>query len=197
MKIVGLTGGIGSGKTTVAKMFQNLGVPLYIADDRAKLLMNSSGPLKQKLVALFGAEAYQDGQLNRAFLASKIFQDETLLQKMNAIVHPEVGIDFEKWKQQQNAVYGIKEAAIIFENNLASQYDYIITVIADLDQRIARVIKRDDTTEAKIMTIVNNQLSDAEKVNQSDFVIINHDMDDTYRQVLHIHQQLSKLIEKN
>lgn len=196
MKTVGLTGGIGSGKTTVARMFQDLGVPLYIADDRAKVLMNSSEEIRTKLTQLFGEEAYQNQQLNRAFIASKIFKDAHLLKQMNAIVHPAVGADFESWKEEQNAVYVLKEAAIIFENNLASQYDYIITVVADLDQRIARVIHRDNTTESKVMAIVHNQLSDDEKAKLSDFVIINHDLEQTKLQVLKIHQHLLNTIDK-
>lgn len=196
MKVVGITGGIGSGKTTVAKMFQELGAPLYIADERAKVLMNTSKKIQRQLIDLFGEEAYQDGQLNRPLIASKIFGDADLLKQMNAIVHPEVGADFKQWQEEQTAVYILKEAAIIFENNLASQYDYIITVVADLDQRIARVITRDNTTENKVMSIVKNQLSDDEKAKQSDFVIINHDLEQTRRQVLKIHQQLLKTIDK-
>lgn len=194
MKIVGLTGGIGSGKTTVAKMFQELGVPLYIADERAKALMNTSKAIRRKLIHLFGEEAYIDQQLNRPFLASKIFQNADLLKQMNAIVHPEVGADFEQWKEKQTSAYVLKEAAIIFENNLDSQYDFIITVVADFDQRIQRVIHRDSTTEAKVLAIVNNQLSDDEKAKRSDFVITNHDLEETKRQVLAIHQQLLKTI---
>lgn len=193
MKIVGLTGGIGSGKTTVAKMFQELGVPLYIADDRAKLLMNTSKVIRRKLINIFGEEAYKNNQINRPFLASKIFEDVHLLNQMNAIVHPKVGTDFERWKEKQTSVYVLKEAAIIFENDQASQYDYIITVVADLDQRIARVINRDNTTEAKVLAIVKNQLSDDEKAKQSDFLITNHDLEKTKLQVLKTHQQLLKL----
>lgn len=196
MKIVGLTGGIGSGKTTVAKMFQELGVPLYIADDRAKVLMNTSKVIRRKLIHLFGEEAYKNNELNRPFLASKIFENADLLKQMNAIVHPKVGADFLRWKEKQTAVYVLKEAAIIFENNMASQYDLIITVVADLDRRIARVINRDNTTEAKVLAIVKNQLSDDEKAKQSDFVIINHDLEQTKAQVLKIHQQLLKTIDK-
>ncbi|MGC1631949.1 MAG: dephospho-CoA kinase [Gelidibacter sp.] len=194
MKTVGLTGGIGSGKTTVAKMFQELGVPLYIADDQAKHLMNTSKIIKKKLIALFGEQAYTNGRLNRPFLASKIFENAALLKQMNAIVHPEVGADFLRWKKKQNSPYVLKEAAIIFENDMASQYDFIITVVADLEQRIARVVKRDDTTKDKVLAIVSNQLTDKEKAEQSDFVITNHDLDETKAQVLKIHQQLSELI---
>lgn len=196
MKIVGLTGGIGSGKTTVAKMFQELGVPLYIADDRAKVLMNTSKIIRRKLIALFGEDAYKGKELNRPFLASKIFEDVNLLKQMNAIVHPKVGADFLRWKEKETSVYVLKEAAIIFENDMASQYDFIITVVANLDQRIKRVVKRDNTTEDKVLAIVNNQLSDDEKAKQSDFVIINHDLKQTKDQVLKIHQQLLETIDK-
>lgn len=197
MKIVGLTGGIGSGKTTVAKMFKELGVPLFIADERAKILMNTSTELKTELIALFGQEAYKDNQVNRPFLASKIFSNPDFLKQMNAIVHPKVGEDFSRWKAKQTAPYVLKEAAIIFENDLASHYDYIITVVADLDQRLARVMKRDNTTEDKIMAIVNSQLTDDEKAKQSDFVITNHDLDQTKEQVLIIHHHLTKTFNKN
>lgn len=197
MKIVGLTGGIGSGKTTVAKMFQDLGVPLYIADERAKIVMNTSKDLKKELIALFGQEAYKDNQINRPFLASKIFSNPDFLKKMNAIVHPKVGEDFTRWIEKQTAPYVLKEAAIIFENDLASHYDFIITVVADLDKRIARVMQRDSTTEDKVMAIVNNQLTDEEKAKQSDFVITNHDLDQTREQVLIIHHHLTKTFDKN
>lgn len=196
MKIVGLTGGIGSGKTTVAKMFQELGVPLYVADERAKVLMHTSNEIRTKLVHLFGVEAYQNQELNRPFIASKIFENADLLKQMNAIVHPAVGADFELWKAEQSTAYVLKEAAIIFENNLESQYDFIITVVADLDQRIARVMNRDNTTESKVMAIVNNQWSDDAKAKQSDFVIINHDLEQTKLQVLKIHQQLLQTADK-
>ncbi|WP_299392498.1 dephospho-CoA kinase [uncultured Gelidibacter sp.] len=197
MKIIGLTGGIGSGKTTVAKMFQDLGVPLYIADERAKQLMNTSEAIKNELIALFGEEAYVNNKLNRTFLASKIFEDADLLKQMNAIVHPKVGEDFTQWASEQDSPYVMKEAAIIFENDMASHYDFIITVVADLDKRIARVRERDNTTEDKIMAIVNNQLSDEVKVNNSDFVITNHDIDQTKDQVHIIHQYLNKTIAEN
>lgn len=197
MKIIGITGGIGSGKTTVAKMFQDLGVPLYIADDRAKHLMNTSEVIKNELIELFGKEAYRDAQLNRPYLASKIFENADLLKQMNAIVHPRVGEDFKLWQAAHSAPYVLKEAAVIFENDLAGQYDFIITVIADLDKRIERVMQRDQTTEDKIMAIVKNQLSDDEKAKNSDFVITNHDLDQTKEQVHIIHQYLLKTFAKN
>ncbi|MGB1312247.1 MAG: dephospho-CoA kinase [Bizionia paragorgiae] len=193
MKTVVLTGGIGSGKTTVAKMFAALGVPIYIADDEAKKLMVNSVVIKRKLTALFGEEAYIDNALNRPFLAKAIFNDKALLEQMNAIVHPEVGAHFEIWKAEQNAPYVIKEAAIIFENGSYKHYDCIITVHAPEAIKIERVLQRDDTSEEKIKAIMKNQWSDSEKIKRSHYVIENLNLDDTRLQVSEIHAKLLKI----
>ncbi|WP_400079406.1 dephospho-CoA kinase [Winogradskyella sp. R77965] len=194
MVIVGLTGGIGSGKSTILRCFELQGIPVYIADDEAKALMNRSKVIKRKLIQLFGESAYKDNKLNRPYLASKIFNDKHLLSKMNAIVHPKVASHFRRWLKKQNAPYIIKEAAIIFENNLEHQYDYIITVFAEEDLRIERVMKRDGASKEKIQAIISNQLSDAEKIKKSDFVITNNDLDSAKEQAISIHQQLLQLI---
>lgn len=195
MKIVGLTGGIGSGKTTVSNMFKDLGVPVYIADNEAKNLMSSSKVIKRKLIDLFGPKAYEDNSLNRTYIASKIFNDDTYLQKMNAIIHPKVANHFKHWLQKQTSKYVIKEAAIIFEHNMQSQYDYVITVIANEEDRINRILKRDNTTKDKIMSIMKHQLSDDEKIKLSDFVIINDKLEHTKEQVLNIHNFILKNLE--
>lgn len=192
MKVVGLTGGIGSGKTTVARMFENLGVPVYIADKEAKQLMNTSSILRQKLTKLLGEEAYTETELNRPFIASKIFNNKQLLQKMNAIVHPEVRKHFQNWVKQQNTIYVIKEAAIIFEEQMQSQYDKIILVTADKQERIKRVLKRDETTEQKIKAIMENQLDDSEKIKLADYVIENNNLKETHVQVETLHKILLK-----
>ncbi len=194
MIIVGLTGGIGSGKTTVAKMFEALGVPIYIADVEAKRLMNSSKVLKKKLTTLFGEETYIDDELNRPYIASKIFNDASLLAQMNSVVHPKVGKDFKQWLKKQKSKYIIKEAAIIFEHRMQSEYDYIITVTASTKDKIARVLERDNTSEAKILNIIKNQMSDEEKVKRSDFVIVNNRLEETKVQVLKIHNKILKII---
>jgi len=192
MKIVGLTGGIGSGKTTVAKQFKKLGVPIYIADKEAKKLMNKSKVIKRKLKTLFGEEAYVNDKLNRPFLAQKIFNDKDFLDQMNTIVHPKVAKHFSKWLVKQNAPYIIKEVAILFENGRYKDYDFIITVTATIENRIERLLKRDQTTISKIQSIMNNQWPDEKKIELSHFVISNDNIEDTVKQVQEVHNQLVK-----
>ncbi|MEP3836661.1 MAG: dephospho-CoA kinase [Algibacter sp.] len=190
MIVVGLTGGIGSGKTTVAKEFSKLGIPVYIADNEAKALMRRSKVIKRKLKALFGEDAYLKGELNKPFIANIIFNDKSYLQKMNAIVHPKVAKHFEKWALKQTAPYVIKEVAILFENGGNKACDFVITVTAPKKIRIERLLKRDDTSEEKIEAIMKNQWTDEEKVKHSHFVIENTNLDNTVNQVLKIHKKL-------
>ncbi len=194
--IVGLTGGIGSGKTTVANYFKALNVPVYIADVQAKALMNRSKVIKRKLIKLFGDEAYVDNTLNKPFIASQIFSNQDLLKKMNAIVHPKVAKHFSNWVKKQTVPYVISEVAIIFENGSQGKYDYIITVVAPEQTRLNRVIKRDNSSEAKVKAIMNNQWTDQQKTEHSDFVINNTDLKDTKLQVENIHSKLLKSITK-
>jgi len=193
MVVVGITGGIGSGKTTIANYLKSFGIPLYVADKEAKALMNRSKVIKQKLIQLFGDEAYVDGKLNRPFLAKMIFKDKSLLNQMNAIVHPKVASHFKRWLKKQDAPYILKEAAIIFENNLQSNYDYIITVVANENLRIERILDREDTTREKVKAVINNQWTDSHKKKLSDFVISNNDLDQAKKQALQIHKKLLKI----
>ncbi|MCB4797488.1 dephospho-CoA kinase [Neotamlana laminarinivorans] len=190
MIIVGLTGGIGSGKTTVAKEFKKLGIPIYIADDEAKKLMHKSKIIKRKLIQLFGSESYIDGELNRPFIANIIFNNKSYLDKMNAIIHPRVARHFEKWVLKQKSPYVIKEVAILFENGGDKACDYVITVTADMETRIQRLLNRDNTTKEKIQAIINNQLSDSEKIKKSHFVIKNTTLQSIKIQVEKIHKKL-------
>lgn len=193
MTVVGLTGGIGSGKTTVANFFRELNVPVYIADEEAKKLMNSSKVLIKKIKKVFGDEAYINNELNRPFIASKIFKDKSLLEQINGIVHPKVAKHFSKWLKKQNHAYVIKEAAILFENNSFKDCDYIITVVADEKLKVKRIISRDNTSKQRIKAIMNNQWKDEDRVKLSDFVIENNTLSDTKNQVLSIHKKLLKL----
>lgn len=196
MIIVGITGGIGSGKTTVAKMFNHhFGIPVYIADEEAKKLMNRSKIIKKKLIALFGEQAYLNSKLNRPYLAQQIFSDKTKLDKMNAIVHPKVAQHFNRWVKKQQSPYVLKEAAILFESGSYKQCHFIITVTAPLSVRIERVLKRDNTTAQKVKSIVKNQWSDTKKVAHSNAVIVNKTLEKTEAQVQTTHQEILTLIQ--
>lgn len=187
MKVVGLTGGIGSGKSTVSKMFLELGVPVYNSDERAKKLMNTSAEIKNQIIAFLGKESYHEEKLNRAYIAKKVFNDTTLLAQLNAIVHPVVREDFLKWTGEQEYCYVIQETALLFENNSQHLYDSIILVTAPKEERISRVVSRDNGTREQVIARMNNQMDDEEKLNLSDFVIENIDIERTRSIVLQVH----------
>lgn len=191
MKIVGLTGGIGSGKTTVAKMFSGLGVPVYYADDEAKALMLRSKVIRRKLTELFGKRAYIKDGLNRPYLSRKIFENPDLLAKMNAIVHPKVATHFKRWLKKQNSPYVIKEAAILFESGSYKQCDMIITVILDENTRIERVMKRDSKSKKEVQKVIKNQWTDEKRIPLSDFIIENTSLENTLLKVKKIHTDIS------
>ncbi len=195
MKIVGLTGGIGSGKTTVAKAFSKLGVPVYIADEEAKKLMLRSKIIKRKLTQLFGDETYVNGILNKEFIANIIFKNKAYLQKMNAIIHPRIAKHFQRWVEKQKTVYVIKEVAILFENGGDKYCDFIVTVTVPKDVRLARVLSRDTSTKEKVEAIMNNQWADEEKMKRSHYVISNIDLEKTKEQVVEIHKQILDKIQ--
>ena len=197
MIIVGLTGGIGSGKTTVAKQFMKLGVPVYIADEEAKKLMNRSKIIRRKLIQLFGDHVYLNNELNKPFIADIIFNDKLFLKKMNAIIHPRVAKHFAKWVLKQKTQYVIKEVAILFENGGYKTCDYVITVTAPKKLKIERLLQRDNTTKANIEAIMKNQWSDEEKAERSHFIIENINLENTKKQVLNIHNKIIKATEKH
>ena len=196
IKIIGLTGVIGSGKSTVAKMFEKLGVPIYISDEKARFLMENSDVIKKRIVKLFGVNAYHDNSLNRSFIASKVFNNSILLSNLNAIVHPEVKIDFESWLSKQKSVYVIKEVAILFETNSQSNFDYIISVVAPLKDRVKRIIKRGRQSESDILSIIKNQLPDSDKIKLSDFVIFNDLISNTETEILNLHNKILNKINQ-
>lgn len=192
MMVIGLTGGIGSGKSTVAKFFSDLGVPVYISDQQAKNLMVTKA-LKSKIISLLGKEAYEKETLNRQFIADKVFKNPILLNELNKIVHPAVKNHFIAWKNHQNFPYVIQETAIIFENGSQHNYDKIILVTAPEEIRIKRVVQRDAISEIKVRERIANQWSDDEKAKQSDFIINNIDLTKTNKNVHEIHKQLLKI----
>lgn len=192
MKVIGLTGGIGGGKSTVARMFQELGVPVYIADDEAKKLMNEDKKVRTKIIKLFGDEAYNSSGLNRTFIASKVFEDKELLEQLNSVVHPAVAKHFEKWKVQQKAPYVIYEAAILFEKGGYKKCDYNILVTAPVNLRIERILLRDKLTVEEIQARMNNQWPDEKKERMADVVLQNIDLSETKKNVLQIHKTFLK-----
>jgi dephospho-CoA kinase len=193
MIIVGLTGGIGSGKSTVGSMFQKLGVPIYNSDAEAKNLMASSKKIKNEIESLLGKESYLEGKPNKEYIAKIVFKDKKLLQGLNNIVHPAVRRHFKSWCKRQNAPYVIQEAAIIFENGTNKFYDKIILVTSPKDIRIQRVVDRDGTTAEAVMSRIDNQLPDSEKEKLSDFIIENIGLEETEREVSRIHHKLLKI----
>jgi dephospho-CoA kinase len=192
MLIVGLTGGIGSGKTFVSELFASHGIPVYNADLRAKSLMTSD-QLKREISKAFGKEAYADGQLNRRFLAEKVFHDSDSLKKLNNLVHPAVRKDHHSWHKSQSAPYTIREAAILFESGSYEDCDKIITISAPVDLRVERVMKRDKVSRKEVEARISNQWSDEEREKLADFVIVNDGSADINLQVRNIHQELLNL----
>lgn len=188
--IIGLTGGIGSGKTTVLKEFIDLKIPVYIADVEAKKLMNTSRDIQSKLIDLFGKQAYQNNELNRAFIANKVFNNQELLLKLNGIVHPAVHQHFEQYAKKNAKPYLVYENAILFENKSDKKCDKVIVVAATLENRIERVIKRDKVTRDSVLLRIKNQWSQASKIEKADFVINNDDILTLKEQVSQIHLEL-------
>ena len=188
--IVGLTGGIGSGKTTVAKFFEELGVPVYNSDKKARKLMRTSKKLKKAIIELLGESAYKGKKLNKKYISDKIFNDPKLLEKMNSIVHPAVRNHFLSWKNKQEAPYVIQETALIFENEMQDFYDHIILVIAPENERIYRVTKRDDISVEQVRDRLKNQMKDSEKVKLAHYVIDNTDLIETQKKVKQVNSAL-------
>lgn len=190
---VGITGGIGSGKTTAAKLFEGLNIPVYYADERAKWLMANDQNLRQALIDLLGNEVFNsENQLNRQAIASKVFANQSLLSQLNQLVHPVVASDFNAWSSafELEKPYVLKEAALLVESGSYKALDKLIVVNAPLELRIERTIKRDNTTRQAVLDRIKNQLADEEKIKLADFIINNGATDDLIKQVHAIHQSL-------
>lgn len=193
---VGLTGGIGSGKSSAAKIFETFGIPVYHADERAKLLMTTDKKLIAGVKKIFGKEAYsEDGTLNRKYIAQLSFSNDPLLKELESLVHPAVFMDAELWHASQTGVpYSIYEAALLFESGHHKSFDKVITVAAPLELRIQRVIDRDKTTRKEVEVRIEKQMPEEEKTIQSDFVITNDGSQSLVMQVWDIHQKLLSLV---
>ena len=185
-KVIGLTGGIGSGKTTIAKFFAAEGIPVYIADLEAKSIMNSD-TIQKEILELFGETVFKNQVLDRAKIAEIVFNDPAMLVKLNSIVHPAVKNHFKEWvRTNEGQDLLLYESAILFESGHFKEFDFIISVVAPLESRIARVLERDGITKEQVMSRVNAQWNDDERVAKSDFVIENILLQDAKSKVLDI-----------
>ncbi len=190
MLLIGLTGGIGSGKTTVARIFEVLGIPVYYADAAAKRIMNEDENIKEALINSFGKKAYKNGKLNRSYLSNIVFSNADKLNLLNSIVHPATIKDAEEWIKKQTAPYTIKEAALLFESGSNQNLDYVIGIKSPLELRISRAMKRDGVSHDEVMARMNKQMSEETKLSLSDFVIINDEAQLVLPQVLQLHEKL-------
>ena len=193
---IGLTGGIGSGKTTVAKIFEVLGIPVYYADDTAKKMMTDDEDLRFEIIKNFGPKSYLDGKLNRSFLAKTVFSDPEKTKLINSIIHPATIVDAERWMQKQKAPYAIKEAALIFEANAEKNLDLVIGVSSPLELRLQRVFMRDGMNREAMEKRMKNQIAEEDKMNRCDFVINNDETTLLIPQVITLHETLLQNIDR-
>ena len=193
---LGITGGIGSGKTSVCKVFSILGIPVFSADPVARDIMDKDSHVIKGINTITGRDMYAFGELDRKELAKLIFNDVTLLKKVNALVHPVVFDYFRKWEMEQEAPYVIMEAAILFESGASKLVDRIASVIAPVEERVERVIKRNQLSRKQVMERIRNQMGDAERIKLSDYVIYNSENDMIIPSVLEIHDNLMAAIKK-
>lgn len=186
---IGVTGGIGSGKSLVTRLFQLLNIPTYDADIAAKAIMVDEQAVRDQLVSCFGPEVYlSDGALNRSWLSRKVFNDDRELEKLNAIVHPAVIQKGELWTAAQRSIYSVKEAALLFESGSYRSLDYTILVSSPLELRVKRVMERDHVSEKEVMARVKKQMAEDEKLELADFVIYNDEQHSLISQVNQLHE---------
>jgi dephospho-CoA kinase len=187
---LGVTGGIGSGKTSVCKVFSVLGIPVFFADPEANMVMNSDEKIIREIKKLAGDDLYSKGVLDRQKLASLIFNDQKLLRKVNSLVHPVVFDNFVRWTEDQNTPYVIMEAAILFESGASELVDRVATVIAPVEERIARVTQRNTLTREQVVERINNQIKDSERIKRSDYIINNSENDMIIPAIIKIHEDI-------
>ena len=190
---VGLTGGIGSGKSTVAGVFEVLGVPVYYADRAGRMLVDNDPGIRTEIIKHFGKESYKDGRLDRQYISTIVFGDEKKRELLNEITHPVIISDAAKWMKKQNAAYIIKEAALIFESGSEKDLDYVIGVKSPRGLRIKRVMERDSTSKAEVIKKMESQMDEDVKMKKCDFLLINDEQQLLVPQVMALHQQLLQL----
>ena len=189
---IGITGGIGSGKSTVARIFNVLGIPVYSSDEAAKRLMSEDEDLKKKIIQSFGEESYENGQLNRKYIAEMAFSDGNKIKLLNSMVHPATIKDATAWMNRQNASYIIKEAALIFESGSNQLLDFVIGVKSPVSLRIQRTMERNNVTAEEVESRMKLQMDEEEKMNLCDFIIVNDEKQMLIPQVLLLHEKFLK-----
>lgn len=190
---IGLTGGMGSGKSTVAQIFEVLGIPVYYADEAAKRLMTEDEELKQAIIKSFGSQSYNSGALNREFIANQVFNNNEKLNLLNSLVHPATLKNSSEWFQLQKAPYVIKEAALIFESGSNKMLDYVIGVTSPLNLRRQRAMERDQLSSEEVDARMNKQMDEQSKLQLCDYVIVNDEREMLIPQVLILHENFLKL----
>lgn len=190
---IGLTGGMGSGKSTVAQIFEVLGIPVYYADQAAKKLMAEDEELKQAIIESFGVQSYNSGTLNREFIANQVFNNNEKLNLLNSLVHPAILKNSSEWFQLQKAPYVIKEAALIFESGSNKMLDYVIGVKSPLNLRRQRAMERDQLSSEEVDARMNKQMDEESKLQLCDYVIVNDEREMLIPQVLILHESFLKL----
>lgn len=193
---IGLTGGIGSGKSTVAQIFEVLGIPVYYADIEAKRLMNEDEELRASISNVFGKEAYAGEVLDRKYIAAIVFSDPSKLALLNSLVHPATKKDGENWMHRQTTPYAIHEAALIFEAKVSERLDYVIGVSSPLELRIKRAAERDKVSRDEILKRMHQQFDEEDKMSRCDFVIMNDEQQLLIPQVLALHEKLIHLAKQ-
>jgi dephospho-CoA kinase len=194
---IGITGGIGSGKSTVARIFEVLGIPVYYADDAAKRIMSEYAVLREQIIRNFGDQSYIEGKLNREHLASIVFQDKKKLAVLNALVHPATIRNSAQWMKCQTTPYAIREAALIFESGAQDQLDYVIGVSAPVELRIERAMHRDNLTRQQVVDRMNRQINETIKMRLCDFVVVNDGKKPVIPQVLKLHEKFLELAKRS
>jgi len=190
---VGLTGGIGSGKSTAAQIFEVLGIPVYYADIAAKRLMNEDEELRSSIINIFGKEAYTNNILDRKYISSIVFSDPAKLELLNGLVHPVTKKDSEAWMDQQTTPYAIHEAALIFEAKVSDRLDHVMGVSSPIELRINRAMERDRVSREEVLKRMNQQLDEDIKMSKCDFLLINDEQQLLIPQVLELHEKLIRL----
>jgi dephospho-CoA kinase len=189
---IGLTGGIGSGKSTVAKIFEVLGIPVYYSDDASRRLMNEDGPVKKQVIENFGSASYKNDSLDRSYIAGIVFNDPAKLELLNKIVHPATLADAANWMRKQTSPYAVKEAALIFESGAQEFLDYVIGISAPAPLRLQRAMQRHNISREEALSRISKQLNETIKMRLCDFIINNDEQEAIIPQVLALHEELLK-----